>query len=257
MQYVQYEDGIPTMKRIAQSFTFVKLALACLLIVSTSLLHAAEEPHSSRLEAAQEMYLSGDYESAFAVYEEIATTGAPEAHYYLGLLYAKKGDFTKSIELYRLAAEKEYVPAIRQLGYSYFSGEGVETDPLTALDWLRQAAAVERKHPSKDKPVFLIEQQGKMEETSTPQVIAAWEQRAKAGEAEAQYRLAKIYDEGFLTEHSIPKAVKWYTADAENDHQESQFILGYLYCRGTEVEQNIELADAWLKKSNKGIACKH
>ena len=73
--------------------------------------------------------------------QNAADSEDPKAWYELGLKYALTRDMEKSIWYFRLAAHKNYVPAIHALGECYMEGKGVPRDEAKGLKLLREAAA--------------------------------------------------------------------------------------------------------------------
>lgn len=50
--------------------------------------------------------------------------------------------------------------------------------------------------------------------------------KANAGNAEAQYKLGRMYDDGDTAMHDYAQAYKWYRKSAEQGNAEAQFRLG-------------------------------
>jgi len=75
--------------------------------------------------------------------------------------------------------------------------------------------------------------------------IADLRQKAKAGDTEAQYRLATAYDSGQGVRRSGRKAKKWYLIAANRGHLESQNSIGSIF----QAEKNYRKAFEWYKKA--------
>ena len=56
--------------------------------------------------------------------------------------------------------------------------------------------------------------------------------------AEAQYRIAVMYDNGDGFKRDYKKAAEWYARAAEQGHADSQNNLGVMYARGEGVRMN-------------------
>lgn len=82
-------------------------------------------------------------------FEKVGADHKPQAAYYLGLIekngYGKAVDFEAAEKHFRFAAERGVADAMYQLGNTYASGEGVDTDPREAMRWYLRAAALD--HP--------------------------------------------------------------------------------------------------------------
>lgn len=97
------------------------------------------------------------------------------------------------------AAEQGDIAAQIELGYMYWSGNGVPQDQSEAEKWLRMAA--------------------------------------EQGDAETQFNLGSMYDEGIGVKQDYNEALKWYLKAAEQGHEEAQFNLEQIYSNGEGVQQ--------------------
>jgi len=79
--------------------------------------------------------------------------------------------------------------------------------------------------------------------------------QAESGNAEIQFQLARIYDDGKLVPRDFDKALHWYKKAAMNNYEEAQFTLGYFYCRGIGVTKDKKIANEWLIKSKRQVRC--
>src|SRR5262249_16133307 len=77
---------------------------------------------------------------------------------------------------------------------------------------------------------------------------ALLEQQAKAGDAEAQYKLASPYRLGRGVETNDAAAFRWMKAAAEYGHAEAQINLAKMYLAGRGVAVDLPQARAWLAK---------
>ncbi|MDR1656940.1 MAG: sel1 repeat family protein [Deltaproteobacteria bacterium] len=90
--------------------------------------------------------------------------------------------------------------AMYELSLLYFTGTGVQLDPVKGIELLKQAA--------------------------------------NAGSASAQYRLAIIYYFGEGVAEDKSETVKLLQSAAEKSEPEAQFMLGVMYANGDGVEKN-------------------
>ncbi|MAT66545.1 MAG: hypothetical protein CMN57_13000, partial [Gammaproteobacteria bacterium] len=72
---------------------------------------------------------------------------------------------------------------------------------------------------------------------------------AQRGNAEAQHRLAIIYQNGLGMTRNDELAYKWMRAAAEQGHALAQHGLGFMYLEGECVEKNGEEAAKWFQKA--------
>ncbi len=82
-------------------------------------------------------------------------------------------------------------------------------------------------------------------------ILAAREfhKAARWGNADAQYNLGLMYNNGKGLPQAFTKAVKWYRKAAEQSHADAQFHLGISYYLGEGIPQNYVRAHMWLNIS--------
>ncbi len=139
------------------------------------------------------------------------------------------------------------------MGMMYDNGIGVQPNALLANDWYRKAKKAEL--PKKINATFYKEKGNEMVEVPYSEILEDLISQAEGGNAEIQFQLAMIYDDGKLVPRDFAKALHWYKKAAINDYEEAQFILGYFYCRGIGVLKDKEISNEWLMKSNRQVRC--
>jgi len=83
--------------------------------------------------------------------------------------------------------------------------------------------------------------------------LEEWRPLAELGDAEAQYNLGVMYDEGASLEKDLNKAAEWYRKAAEQGFVDAQANLGMMYYHGQGVDRDHEKAAHWLHRAaNKG-----
>ena len=75
--------------------------------------------------------------------------------------------------------------------------------------------------------------------------------KAETGDAEAQFNLALMYNNGIpeQLQKNDREAAKWYRKAAEQGHVEAQFNLGLMYDKGEGVRQDFKEAAKWFRKA--------
>ena len=72
---------------------------------------------------------------------------------------------------------------------------------------------------------------------------------AEQGDADAQFNLGNMYDNGKGVKQDYFEAVKWYRKVAEQGNANAQVLLGFLYILGKGVQRNKALAKEWFGKA--------
>ena len=76
-----------------------------------------------------------------------------------------------------------------------------------------------------------------------------WLPLAELGDAEAQYNLGVLYDEGSGVGQDLARAARWYHKAAAQGFVDAQTNLGIMYYHGQGVVRDLEKADHWFQKA--------
>jgi TPR repeat protein len=81
------------------------------------------------------------------------------------------------------------------------------------------------------------------------EAVKWYRKAAEQGNANAQYNLGMMYDNGSGVEKNKVEAVKWYRKAAEQGYANAQYNLGVMYECGSGVEENEIEALKWYRKA--------
>lgn len=84
---------------------------------------------------------------------------------------------------------------------------------------------------------------------SIDEAVVLLEQSAKAGDAEAQYKLASLYRSGRGVERDDATAFFWMKEAAGRGHARAQYALGQMYLAGRGTKSDREQAEVWLQQA--------
>lgn len=208
------------------------------------------------IEEAKEFYFSGQIDKASSYFTQLSTSGDAEAQYYLGLIYLTDSWQGKNIEkalayLYS-AADQNHAEAMWKIGECFDSGQGVERNLLSAIDWYRKS---QQATLYQSKVQFAEVKNRQLDFKSNQAMINRLAIEANQGNAESAYKLGKIYNEGRLTKQDYYAAFNWYKKAANKKHKYSMLMLGYFLCRGIGGKVNSNKANEWLKHSGRKAHC--
>lgn len=82
------------------------------------------------------------------------------------------------------------------------------------------------------------------------QLFTEYKQKAENGDVEAQFRLARLYDEGKGALQDKKEACRWYRIAADHGLTKAQFNLGWMYSHGEGVSQDYGEAIRWYTKAS-------
>ena len=132
----------------------------------------------------------------------------------------KLGDYETAREAWLDLAARDNTSAMLNLANLYAQGQGVEADPVEAVQWLEKAAAL--------------------------------------GDSRAQFELGMAHENGIGVERNPRAAADWFRKAAEQGDKEAQFNLAVMLATAhgaglteSSPEQRTE-AVAWLKKAAAG-----
>ncbi len=182
-------------------------------------------------------------------YRKAAEQGYAEAQYNLGVMYADGRGVAKSedeaVKWYRKAAENGDIDAQSNLGRRYEEGRGVPKDSAESLKWYRKATA-QRDAATQSKQDTTIGQSVLKDEDDA---VKRTRVAAVQGNAEAQYKLALMLEDGKGIPKDEVEALKWYRKAAEQGYAPAQNILGVTYTTGHGVPNDDVEAVKWYRKA--------
>lgn len=123
----------------------------------------------------------------------------------------RAGDFDKAVEVYRQSAEEGNAEAQFDIGYAYYTGEGISRDYTSAAMWFKRSAR---------------------------------QQFAKA-----MYNLAYCYMNGRGVPRDYDKAYSLLVESAEKEYKRAQLTLADCFARGVLVEQNEAESNKWRNRA--------
>lgn len=103
------------------------------------------------------------------------------------------------------------VDAMFEVGKYYETGDYTEQNWQKAIDWYEKA--IDNNHPRAMLYLGRILLGGvSVLKADIPRALALIEQAANAGDAEAQFQLGILFENGEAVEQDMPSAIRWYRA---------------------------------------------
>lgn len=181
-----------------------------------------------------------------------ADAGDGDAQTALGTLYETGDgvplDPARAAALYRAAATAGHAGAHINLATMYLDGVGVPRDPAAAVEWLTRAA--DRGDAFARLSLGTIYEWG--EPPVRPDVTLAarrYREAADQGLMPAQFRLARLYEEGRGVARDLDQAAMWYRKAADAKDPAAQLRLGILLSPGNGARTDVVEAHMWLNLS--------
>jgi TPR repeat protein len=92
---------------------------------------------------------------------------------------------------------------------------------------------------------------GLVSNAQAPNPISALLEKAHAGDASAQFEVARAYEDGHGVTKDDAQAVQWYQKSADQDYPAAENSLGVMYALGRGVPRDREKALEWYRKAAK------
>lgn len=175
-----------------------------------------------------------------------------------------EGAGQNSLDLLYEAAEQGDAAAQYRLAHLYYMGEGVPKDVVEAANWCRKAADQGLAAAQCDLGALYDHGEGvpkdscqaaiwyrKAAEQYSGEEAAFWYRKAaEQGDADAQYLIGSLYDNGEGVPKDAGEAANWYRQAAEQGHVDAQFCLGRLYFMGKGVPEDAGEAANWFRQAD-------
>ncbi|HKR19510.1 MAG TPA: tetratricopeptide repeat protein [Stellaceae bacterium] len=120
-------------------------------------------------------------------------------------------------------------------------------DPAKLASWLEQRAKTGDAVAEYRLGVLYALGQGVKQDYA--HAAQLFKSAANGGVAEAQYNVAVMYSEGMGVQRDPAQAVTWYEKAAEQGNANAAFNLGVAYSNGAGVQQNIQEAARWFRRA--------
>jgi TPR repeat protein len=199
-------------------------------------------------------YAVGNYAKAGQNFMEAADAGDAGAEHMLMRMFEEKKLYAKDMQAETLkwtrkAAEKGVVHAQYSLGKIYAEKQG---NAKAAVEWYRKAA--DQGHPDAYYALAAVFADGAKEVRADAeksvrlyQIAASeFDVYAQKGSADAQYKLAGMYQQGLGVKTNIALTLKWMEKSALQGHVLAQLSLGRIFANGVDVPRDTNLARYWL-----------
>ncbi|MCG8378275.1 MAG: sel1 repeat family protein, partial [Proteobacteria bacterium] len=193
----------------------------------------------------------GDYATAAAEFTKLAEAGDDRAQANLGYMYYSgegvEQDYEKAVYWYKKAAVQGNRDAQYNLAVSYAFGEGVKQNLTEAAIWYRRAG--EQNHVVSQYSLGISYAYGEGVPQDVKEAARWFKRAADQGYARAQVHLGSMYHTGEGVEQNYEEAVRWYRMAADRGDATAQYNLGTMYRSGKGVEQNYAQAKRWFRQS--------
>jgi TPR repeat protein len=181
-----------------------------------------------------------------------AAAGDRDAQTALGTLYETGDgvalDPTRAAALYREAATAGHVGAQVNLATMYLDGGGVARNAVTAVEWFTRAA--DRGNALAQLNLGMIYESGEPPVKADPRLAARrYREAATQGLMPAQFRLARLYEDGRGVPRNLDQAASWYRKAADQTDPAAQLRLGILLSPGNGPRTDMVEAHMWLNLS--------
>jgi uncharacterized protein len=99
--------------------------------------------------------------------------------------------------------------------------------------------------------VFVERSTDRQDKKPLSKEVRALLERTEKGDAEAQFKLGAMYNDGRGVTKNVNESLKWYHKSADQGYVKAQNVLGWMYGQGLGVPVDHEEAIRWLRKAEK------
>jgi len=186
-----------------------------------------------------------DYNMAADNYRKAAAQGNTDAYVGLGEMALRSlAGLTPSdaMQWFSSAAQAGRRDAMRAIGEMYMKGQGIAPNPDKAKFWLDKAgeSGDHLAHRKMADSLF---------ETDPVKALELYEKAADAGDNEAAYIAAIMYEENFEIKPNTARMAELMKQSAESGHPPALADYGLLVYQGRGVDQNTGEAATWFEKA--------
>jgi TPR repeat protein/predicted aspartyl protease len=158
-----------------------------------------------------------------------------------------------AVSWFRMAADRGYALAQKNLGFMYRNGLGVSQDYSVAVGWYRKAA--DQGHVEAQYDLGNMYRDGLGVPRDVSVAVSLYRKAADQGFAEAQYNLGSMYWNGLGVPRDVSVAVSWLRKAADQGLAVAQYQLGQRYEKGEGVPADDSVAVSWFRKAaDRGLA---
>lgn len=182
-------------------------------------------------------------------YRKAAEQGDAMAQFNLGWSYQNgRGvmrDDKEAVQWYRKAAEQGDAVAQFNLGKAYHNGQGVAQDYVETANWYRKAA--EQGHILATMNLGVMYGMGLGVPQSDMEAVQ-WYAKVDRVKWDTNFQ-NRMYVDALAGLNYNAEQIAWYRKAAEKGNAEAQYTLGWIYENGDDVEKNHREAIKWIQKA--------
>ena len=157
------------------------------------------------------------------------------------------GQYKRTFDIVKPLADKGNTRAAVLLGRLYENGLGVDPVPVPAAERSRKAAS--GGSVAGMKLLSFASRTGYGAVKSNAEAFNWMQRAADAGDAEAQYNLALMLNEGKIVDANPKLAFAWALQSAKKGFGEAELFVGACYEGGIGTEKNAAEAEKWYAKA--------
>ena len=188
---------------------------------------------------------------------KMAESGDVDACLTLGYLYlfgenGIKKDEKQAFKYYSIAAEKNDIIALNNLGSLYYSGIGTKKNITEATKLFEKATQLGNYESGVNLAFIYLTQNSTLDASQRSTIVRLFNQAAEADNIIAQYMMGMVYYNGFgITKNDI-KAFN-YMQQAAREYDEAQYKLAQMYINAYGTTRNYKKGiDNLIKSAKQG-----
>ena len=208
------------------------------------LLKAEKKKHRYARFLVGEAYFYGngvkrDEAKAIELWTKAARQGDPDAQTSMGIFFKSRKEYAEAVKWFQMAAEHGNADAQYHLAQTYTIMDALQFFDEFNMKLEGKTPRAKKKAPQRIRHTYEISE--------------LLRRAAEQGHADAQYRLAEMYDKADGVKRDLSIAARWYREAAEGGNPEAQYRLGFMYQYGQGIEENeYEAIRLWYLAAKQG-----
>ena len=188
--------------------------------------------------------IRGDFDTAFALFTELAEQGNAKAQTRLGHAWERGAgvavDYARARQWYQKAIDNGDADALARMGNLYQKGYGVEQDYDKAAQYYWKA--VKASSATGMARLGGLYELGQGVERNLKEALRLYRLAAQNGSSLGMAKLGYFHENGIIVDQNDAEALSLYTRAAGKGNPFAMARLGNLYLKGSGVEQNLQRA---------------
>ncbi|KAF9284572.1 hypothetical protein BGZ68_004607, partial [Mortierella alpina] len=187
-------------------------------------------------------------------FKDTVGVGSTATKFNIGFMYYSgeglEQDYSKALEWYLEASNAGNTDAVNNIGIMYSNGLGVEKDHSKAMEWLLKAS--DAGNATAVCNIGNMYRDGQGVEQDYGKAMEWYLKASDAGNVAAIVNIGSMYSNGQGVEQDYGMALECFLEASDAGYTEAMLNIGNMYYNGQGIEQDYSKAMEWLLRASDG-----